>query len=155
MWVKTTRCKSSLSFLNKKLQFTIFCTSVALYQYAGYNPLSFSRLFWMGATTPLALVLADPFTCTQVPAYRMLQSSLFLQLLQEGSFYPLDSCTSCSTSMQASAYNLLSTSRDHISYIFRLDTPEAHHNNLKATIHQIFILDPYISLKLKQSLLAS
>ena len=37
MWVKTTCCKLSLSFFNMKLQFTIFCTGAALYQYAGYN----------------------------------------------------------------------------------------------------------------------
>jgi len=30
----------------------------------GYNPLLFFGLSWMGATTPLALVLADPFTST-------------------------------------------------------------------------------------------
>ena len=51
------------------------CTSRSIYQYVGANPTegynlhSFSSCSWKGATTPLALVLADMFTSTQVPAY--------------------------------------------------------------------------------------
>ena len=65
MWVKTTCCKSSLSSFNKKLHFTIFlywCSLIPVHRLLpaqGYNILSFSSFSWKGATTPLALVLAD------------------------------------------------------------------------------------------------
>ena len=65
MWVKATCCNSSLSSFNKKLSFTIFLYWFSLIPVRrllpakGYNILSFSSFSWKGATTALALVLAD------------------------------------------------------------------------------------------------
>ena len=39
-------------------------------------------------------------------------------------------------------YDLLSSSRDHVSLIFGLDAPGTQQHNMKASFHQIFTLDP-------------
>ena len=85
MWVKTTSCNSSLSSFNKKLLFTIFLYWSSLIpvrrllRAEGYKLLSFSSFSWKGATTPLALVLADVLVhrCQPIEGYNLLSFSSF------------------------------------------------------------------------------
>jgi len=47
--------------LNKKILLQYFCTGAILYQYAGF--------YLQRATTPIDLVLANPFTSTQAATF--------------------------------------------------------------------------------------
>ena len=80
MWVKTTCCNMSLSSFKLETPFTMvlyWCSPLPvrrLQPAESYNPLSFSSFFWKGATTPLALVLADLLVrrCRPTEGYNLL-----------------------------------------------------------------------------------
>ena len=78
MWVKTTCCNSSLSSfqLETSLQYigAVFLPVCRLQPTESYNPLSFSKLSWKGATTPLALALAKILVrrCWPTEGYNLL-----------------------------------------------------------------------------------
>lgn len=78
MWVKTTRCNSSLSSFNEKLLFTKYwCSPLPVHNMQptkSYNPLSFSSFSWKRATTPLALALAKILVhrCYPTKGYNLL-----------------------------------------------------------------------------------
>ena len=106
MWVKTTCYNLFLSSFNKKL--LLQCTGAVLYQHAGYN--------LQRATTLLAFVLADPFTSTQVPTYRMLLYS-FSSCQWKGATTPLALVLAdMFTSTQVPAYDLPGTTFHTFSY---------------------------------------
>ena len=103
---------------------------------------------------PPSSCTSDMFTSTQALTYRRIKPSLISQLLLERNSNTLALVLADPfTSTQAPAYRRLQpslfSSRDYISFIFRLDTLGTQHHILNALFHQIFILDPSTKLNLK------
>ena len=131
MWVKNTCCNSSLSYFNQKLLFTMFlywCSLIPvcrLQSAEGYNLLSFSSFSQKGATNPLALVLADVFTSTQVLTYRRLQPSLFFQ----GPRFINFQTTSINNINLHQSISFAPTKTESIKLLLRMLYPEYNNSN--------------------------